>query len=908
MARFPIRPASPNPRIRIDEDATPAVYGDLQYLYDWIMENGGGGAGQPGPPGPAGADGAPGPVGMTWKGGWSSLVNYVVRDVVIYNGSAYICVANIAASVNNPTVATASWNLLVSKGGQGVQGVPGSPGVPGPVGPAGLNWQGTWNPSTSYVADDAVGYNGASYFCIQNIAGNIANQNPFLDTTNWALLAAQGAPGPPGAPGIQGADGIPGDPGPIGPAGPANTLSIGTVVNGGSAAATITGTAPNQTLNLVLPQGPPGPAGSGSGGSVLVGHAVYVAKTGNNTTAAINNLGLPYETVEAALAVALPGYTVIVFPGDYEMSDGLTLKNNVNFEFLGKGKLTLNAAIKKPLFSDTSSATAVTCTILAPGWTFEGIGSTRTDTLLPVNQRGFTKGVLKLSKASNVKLVADQLLSDDCVLHLNGSLGTAVLPSYAGAIVPILDVKANVIRKKSGVIAENCCIGGQYAQVTANAIDIIADISVNQDSGPIYYKYFEKAVINATNILNNDPSGRGLAVYVDDSAENDRGYFNVEFMKSGDGWTFWTHGGGFTGNGGTFYANIKRIESDSDCCVVNGYANLTIEGTTVVSTGSAFGYTDGIFHCESGGLLTIINCIVERTDETIPGRDIYASLIEGKVKLINTIYNPERAQTFPPRIRGAAVSSCYIKSWNGTDFVEIPYVEKLATDDNLYLNFSGSDVQGGYIFLNNYTNCAIKNSTIIDSTIYFTANSEVIKNVVIQNDVLISEPATQTLNYGNTINLIKPVNLLVGLAGSGSTTVNLPTCAEFTFSYTNFDIITITSIASGAVMLGSELIAPNVPPGTIIVQMIIANVYRVSKTCLVWPYPSSTGRTSYPIGNKFIVSDMGAGASSITVNAGSNARIYGATVAQNYTLAAGESATFKIVDNTSGFFKWKLEK
>lgn len=36
MARFPIRPASPNPRIRIDEDATLAVYGDLQYLYDYI--------------------------------------------------------------------------------------------------------------------------------------------------------------------------------------------------------------------------------------------------------------------------------------------------------------------------------------------------------------------------------------------------------------------------------------------------------------------------------------------------------------------------------------------------------------------------------------------------------------------------------------------------------------------------------------------------------------------------------------------------------------------------------------------------------------------------------------------------------------------------------------------------------
>jgi hypothetical protein len=44
--------------------------------------------------------------------------------------------------------------------------------------------------------------------------------------------------------------------------GPANTLSIGTVVSGTTASATITGTAPNQTLNLVLPKGDTGPQGT----------------------------------------------------------------------------------------------------------------------------------------------------------------------------------------------------------------------------------------------------------------------------------------------------------------------------------------------------------------------------------------------------------------------------------------------------------------------------------------------------------------------------------------------------------------------------------------------------------------------------------------------------------------------
>jgi hypothetical protein len=49
--------------------------------------------------------------------------------------------------------------------------------------------------------------------------------------------------------------------GPPGPTGPPNTLNIGTVTTGASgsnATATITGTSPNQVLNLTIPQGPAG--------------------------------------------------------------------------------------------------------------------------------------------------------------------------------------------------------------------------------------------------------------------------------------------------------------------------------------------------------------------------------------------------------------------------------------------------------------------------------------------------------------------------------------------------------------------------------------------------------------------------------------------------------------------------
>ena len=46
--------------------------------------------------------------------------------------------------------------------------------------------------------------------------------------------------------------------GSVGNPGPANSLSIGTVVPGASASATISGTAPAQELNLVLPKGDSG--------------------------------------------------------------------------------------------------------------------------------------------------------------------------------------------------------------------------------------------------------------------------------------------------------------------------------------------------------------------------------------------------------------------------------------------------------------------------------------------------------------------------------------------------------------------------------------------------------------------------------------------------------------------------
>ncbi|MER8422472.1 phage tail fiber protein [Mesorhizobium sp. M1403] len=85
--------------------------------------------------GAAGATGAAGTPGMIWRGAYAGPTAYTPKDVVAYNGAAYI---NILASTGNlPTNAT-YWNLVASKGDQGIQGVQGPVGPSGPQGSQGI--------------------------------------------------------------------------------------------------------------------------------------------------------------------------------------------------------------------------------------------------------------------------------------------------------------------------------------------------------------------------------------------------------------------------------------------------------------------------------------------------------------------------------------------------------------------------------------------------------------------------------------------------------------------------------------------------------------------------------------------------------------------------------------------------
>ena len=97
-----------------------------------------------------------------------------------------------------------------------------------------------------------------------------------------------------------------------------NTLTIGTVSSGVSPSATITGTSPNQVLNLVLPKGDTGATGAdgtdptitlGSVETLPAGTPAYVTNTGTATNA-IFNFGIP-QGIQGSSANALSIPTVV---------------------------------------------------------------------------------------------------------------------------------------------------------------------------------------------------------------------------------------------------------------------------------------------------------------------------------------------------------------------------------------------------------------------------------------------------------------------------------------------------------------------------------------------------------------------------------------------------------------------
>ena len=156
-------------------------------------------------------------------------------DVTTNNETKNFLVSDLLALGVGGTGATGPQGpqgIAGATGPQGVQGVTGIQGSVGPIGPAGLNWQGTYSASGTYVLNDAVGFGGASYYNIlpcSSCAGN-----PSSNTTNWALLANIGATGPQGPAGIQGIQGLTGPQGPQGVTGATGATGAAGASSGGN--------------------------------------------------------------------------------------------------------------------------------------------------------------------------------------------------------------------------------------------------------------------------------------------------------------------------------------------------------------------------------------------------------------------------------------------------------------------------------------------------------------------------------------------------------------------------------------------------------------------------------------------------------------------------------------------------
>lgn len=192
--------------------------------------------------GPAGVAGAVAPAGLLWKGQWATATSYELNNTVGFGGASYFCIDFVNPYVADPTVYPSNHVSDGTEVGKHIVFLQDSSQLGTAGGGVAVNISlaksyeitGFNTPnSTVRVVDDS----GTDIWCKMNDAGHPRNRgvawefgtaqttnDPTVDTTNWALMASEGAPGADGSQGADGAQGAPGPTGPqglTGPAGPA---------------------------------------------------------------------------------------------------------------------------------------------------------------------------------------------------------------------------------------------------------------------------------------------------------------------------------------------------------------------------------------------------------------------------------------------------------------------------------------------------------------------------------------------------------------------------------------------------------------------------------------------------------------------------------------------------------------
>lgn len=169
-------------------------------------------------------------------------------------------------------------------------------GVPGQQGPSGPVTVAVGTTTTLSAGSNATVVNGGtSGNLVLNFGIPKGDKGDKGDQGNAGPTGAKGDKGDTGSAGAQGPKGDKGDTGDTGAAGPPNALAIGTVSSGETPSATITGTAPSQVLNLVLPKGDTGNPGAdgedgqdGAAATIAVGTVTSVSSA---SPATVTNVG-----------------------------------------------------------------------------------------------------------------------------------------------------------------------------------------------------------------------------------------------------------------------------------------------------------------------------------------------------------------------------------------------------------------------------------------------------------------------------------------------------------------------------------------------------------------------------------------------------------------------------------------
>ena len=188
-----------------------------------------------------------------------------------------------AAVTNSGTTEDAVFDFTIPAGPTGPQGPIGATGA------TGITWQGEWSALTDYVNNDAVFYNGTSWFASGDPT---VGEEPTELATHWYPLALQGATGATGPQGIQGIQGIQGEQGiqgiqgETGPQGDAATITVGTVTTGAPTdpvVVTNVGTSGAAIFDFTIPKGDTGDLGALSATSPI--------------TYTSNTIGLDYDAL-----------------------------------------------------------------------------------------------------------------------------------------------------------------------------------------------------------------------------------------------------------------------------------------------------------------------------------------------------------------------------------------------------------------------------------------------------------------------------------------------------------------------------------------------------------------------------------------------------------------------------------